>query len=161
MSSSITKRTRSKMQWKQPHAMHMHMIRNSHRFIAMSSISQNSFSTYAALNQNNRNRVQRNENSLWKQKQEKFQHMNAKCCETASGLSRKDLVVVLGNRMKTKFRRWVDISSMTSKSIWSRDSLPRYSRRQKDLKVRCLQTQNGKHGMNHKISLRQKQIIYS
>lgn len=116
---------------------------------------------YAALNPKNRNSIQRNENSLWKQKQKKFQHRNAKCCEIASGLSRQNLVVVMGNRMKTKFRWWVDFSSMTSKSIWSCDSLPWNSRRQKDLKVRCLSTQNRKHGMNIEVPLRQKQIIYS
>lgn len=67
----------------------------------------------------------------------------------------------MGNRMKEKFTRWMDQSSMTSQGFRSRDSLSSDSRRQKDLKIRCLPTQDRKHGRNQKISVGQKQIILS
>lgn len=144
--------TRQQSSWL---AMHMHMIKMQHQN------SANNFSTYAALNPNNRKCFQRDEISIWKQKQEKLQHWNAKCRSALSWLSRQNLVVVMGSRLKEKFTRWMDQPSMTSQSFRSCDSLSRNSWRQKDLKIRCLPTQDRKHGMNQKIPFRQKQIIYS
>lgn len=100
-------------------------------------ILQITFPLYA-LNHRNWIFFQNDERQVWKQEQEKIQHLNANCCATVSWLSRQNLVVVMGSCRQEKFKRWMDQSQMTSKSIRPCNSLSRNSWRQKDLKICCV-----------------------
>lgn len=106
-----------------------------------------------ALNHRNWTFFQNDERQVWKQEQEKIQHLNENCCATLSWSSRQNLVVVMGSCRKEKFKWWMDQSQMTSKSIRPCNSLSRNSWRQKDLKICCLSTQDREHGINQKIPL--------